>query len=220
MVRLHGFAISNYYNIVKLALLVKGVPFEEVHVKPNQTPEFLAISPMGKVPVLETPDGTLTETAVILDYLEARYPEVPLMPADPWAAAKVRELRTYLDLHVELVARQLYGQAFFGAPPSESAATRVRGQLDRSLPALKRLLKFEPHAAGATFTQADCVAFAHLPLVAMLSKSVWGDDILVTHGIDWRPYLQMLEQNPHAQRVLADRKAETQAAKAAAQKAS
>jgi glutathione S-transferase len=214
MIRLHGFAISNYYNVVKLALLVKEIPFEEVYVKPNQTPETLARSPLGKVPFLETPDGWLSETAVILDYLEARYPAHPLLPADPWAAAKLRELRTHLELHVELVARQLYGQAFFGAPASESAAARVRSVLERHLPAVRKLASFSPYIGGDQFTQVDCVAFAHFPVIAMLSKVVWGDDILAAHGFDWKPYAKLIETLPQAQRVTADRKAESAAAKA------
>jgi glutathione S-transferase len=48
----------------------------------------------------------------------------------------------------------------------------------------------------------------------MLSKSVWGDDVLALNGVDWKPYVQRIEQNPHAQRVLADRKAAALAAKA------
>lgn len=57
MLKLHGFAVSNYYNMVKLALLEKGLPFEEVLFVPNQTQQALAISPRGKVPVLETEHG-------------------------------------------------------------------------------------------------------------------------------------------------------------------
>ena len=45
MFKLYGFCVSNYYNMVKLALLEKGLPFEEVMFVPTQTPESLAISP-------------------------------------------------------------------------------------------------------------------------------------------------------------------------------
>ena len=82
MLKLHGFAVSNYYNMVKLALLEKGLPFEEVLFVPNQTPQALAISPRGKVPVLETEHGFLSETTVILDYIEQTQGGKPLLPAD------------------------------------------------------------------------------------------------------------------------------------------
>ena len=57
MLRLHGFGVSNYYNMVKLALLEKGLPFEEVQVFTSRDEAFLAISPRGKVPVLQCEHG-------------------------------------------------------------------------------------------------------------------------------------------------------------------
>ena len=68
MLKLYGFAVSNYYNMVKLALLEKGLPFEEVRFYPTQSPESLAISPRGKVPVLEVKQGFINETSVILAF--------------------------------------------------------------------------------------------------------------------------------------------------------
>ena len=114
MLTLCGFAVSNYHNKVKLALLEKGIPFDEQEVFPIPTPGLLEKSPLGKIPYLETEDGVLVESQVIMDYLEARHPQPPLMPADPYRAAQVRELMTFLELHIELVARELYGEAFFG----------------------------------------------------------------------------------------------------------
>ena len=61
MLRLHGFGRSNYYNMAKMCLLEKGLEFEEVNAPPSQEPDFLAISPMGKVPCLETEHGYLSE---------------------------------------------------------------------------------------------------------------------------------------------------------------
>uniref|UniRef100_UPI0013D5C2E7 glutathione S-transferase family protein n=1 Tax=Klebsiella variicola TaxID=244366 RepID=UPI0013D5C2E7 len=80
----------------------------------------LSCSPLGKVPFLKTPHGALCESQVINDYLEAAYPDTPrLVPADPWQAAKMRELITFVELHLELVARELYAEAYFGAQVSE-----------------------------------------------------------------------------------------------------
>ncbi len=108
MLQLCGFAISNYYNKVKLVLLEKGLPFEEQRVMTRSKDEaVLSCSPLGKIPFLKTEQGALCESQVIVDYLEAVYPDPPLLPADPFAAAKVRELATFVDLHLELVAREL-----------------------------------------------------------------------------------------------------------------
>lgn len=87
MLTLCGFPISNYYNKVKLALLEKNVPFAEETVMTKSTDEaVLNASPLAKIPFIRTPDGALCESAVILDYLEAAYPNPPLLPADPFAA--------------------------------------------------------------------------------------------------------------------------------------
>jgi len=207
MITLCGFSVSNYYNKVKMTLLEKGIPFQEELVMTRSTDEaVLAATPLGKIPFIRTEQGTLCESQVILDYLEAAYPQSALMPADPFAAAKVRELITFLELHLELVARELYGQAFFGGTASDSTKERVRRQLDKNIPAFKRLVKFAPYIAGAQFSQADCAAFVSLPLVAMASKAVLGEDLLAAHGIDWKPYVKFIGERPSAQKITADRK--------------
>ena len=134
MLTLCGFPISNYYNKVKLVLLEKGLPFEEQLVMTRSTDEaVLACSPLGKIPFLRTPQGALCESQVIVDWLEAAYPEPALVPSDPFEAAKVRELATFVDLHLELVARDLYPQAFFGGTVDEATQARVRKLLARHI---------------------------------------------------------------------------------------
>jgi glutathione S-transferase len=208
MITLCGFSISNYYNKVKLVLLEKGLPFSEEMVRTGLSDEAtLTASPLAKIPFIRTPQGTLCESQAIVEYIDALQPQPRLLPADPFAAAKVRELVTYIELHVELVARELYGQAFFGGSISESAQARVRQRLERNIAALKRLLKFAPYAAGDQFTMADCAAWVHLSVVSLATKAVYGEDLLVAGGIDWKPYAQFIAQRPAARRVQADRKA-------------
>ena len=126
---------------------------------------------------------------------------------------------TFIDLHLELVARELYGQAFFGGTVDEATKERVRKLLTKHIAGFKRLAKFAPYVAGDTFTQADCAAYASLPLVAMASKAVLGEDLLAAAGIDWKAYVKLIGERPSAQRVAADRKADTERMAAAAQKA-
>ena len=100
MLVLCGFPISNYYNKVKLALLEKGVEFSEEEVKTgSKDPAILDASPLAKIPFIRTDTGTLCESQPILEYIESAYPQPPLVPADAFAAAKVRELVTFIDLH-------------------------------------------------------------------------------------------------------------------------
>jgi glutathione S-transferase len=98
MLKLYGAPLSNYYNMVKTALIEKGVDFEAVLTPPSQEAAFLAQSPMGKIPCIETDKGYLAESSAILDYLEETYPEPALLPADPYERAKVRELVQSLAL--------------------------------------------------------------------------------------------------------------------------
>ena len=210
MITLCGFSISNYYNKVKLALLEKGVPFQEERVMTGSKDEaVLAASPLGKIPFIRTPQGALCESQVIVDWIEAAYPTPPLVPADPFAAAKVRELATFIDLHLELVSRELYAQAFFGGTVSEGTQARVRKQLERHIPAFKRLASFSPYVAGDSFTLADCSAWVSLPLVGMATKTVYGEDLLAAQGVDWKAYVKLVGERPSAQRVAADRKTDT-----------
>ena len=215
MIVLCGSSISNYYNKVKLALLEKGVPFTEELVQTKSTDEaVLSCTPLGKIPFIRTEHGALCESQAILEYLEAAFPNPPLLPADPWAAAKVRELVTFIDLHLELVVRELYGKAFFGGEISESNANRVRKLLEKNLAGFKRLARFSPYVAGDTFTQADCAAWASLPLLTMATKRIYGEDLLAAAGVDWKPYSQLIGARPSAQKVLANRRADQERAAA------
>lgn len=205
MLTLCGFSASNYYNKVKLALLEKGVPFQEQLAWVGQTD--LTASPLGKVPYLLTPEGPLCESAVIADYIEAAYPTPALVPAQAFAAAKVRELITFMELHLELVARNLYPQAFFGGTVSEAAREKVGIQLEKNIAAFAKLASFAPYVAGDSFSMADCAAIVHLPLVSSATKAIYGRDYLAELPV--RDYLARMAERPHVQRVNADRKTNT-----------
>ncbi|MBO0940723.1 glutathione S-transferase [Acidovorax temperans] len=205
MLMLCGFSASNYYNKVKLALLEKGVPFQEQLAWVGQTD--LAASPLGKVPYLLTPEGPLCESAVIADYIEAAYPTPALVPAQAFAAAKVRELITFMELHLELVARNLYPQAFFGGTVSEAAREKVGIQLEKNIAAFAKLASFAPYVAGDSFSMADCAAIVHLPLVSSATKAIYGRDYLAELPV--RDYLARMAERPHVQRINADRKTST-----------
>lgn len=205
MLKLCGFAGSNYYNKVKLALLEKGVEFEEDLVWTDRSPELLARSPLGKVPFFETDKGTICESQVMMEYVEAAYPQNPLLPADPLAAAKIRELITFMELHLELVARELYAEAFFGGKVSDEVKERTQKLLKRNIKAFGKLAKFSPYVAGNEFTMADCAGLVHLPLIGMTTKAIYGEDMMADLPI--RDYVKMLGERPTVQRVNADRKA-------------
>ena len=206
MLTLCGFSASNYYNKVKLALLEKGIAFEEELAWVGQVDT--AASPLGKVPYLKSDEGTLCESTVILEYLEAKYPQHPLLPTDPFAAAKARELLRFIELHLELVARNLYPEAFFGGKISDAAKEKTGQQLAKNVAAFARLTSFSPFIGGNEFTLADVGAAVHLPLVSSASKIIYGNDVLADLPV--RDYLKRLGERPAVQKVNADRKTGTE----------
>ena len=206
--KLCGFSASNYYNQVKLQLLEKSVDFEEELVwVGGADPRLTQRSPMGKVPFLDTPQGTVTESIACAEYVEAAYPQTPLLPADAFAAAKVRELVLYIELHLELVARQLYPEAFFGGKVADDTKARARELLGKGVAGFARLSRFAPFVAGESFTLADCAAIVHLPIVAGAGKLIYGVDLFADLPV--KAYLQSMGERATVQRVNADRKANT-----------
>ena len=207
MLRLCGFHISNYFNKTRIAMMEKGLEFElDPNCRPSQAPEFLERTPMGKVPFLEVDGAVLSESQVICEYLEDRYPQQPLYPRDPLERARVRELITYMELHIELVARRLYGEVFFKRPGSADMREEVQKLLAKGVRAFQARAKFAPYIAGSKLTLADCAAFVHLPLVGLATKLAYGEDVF--GGMPQvKPYLAMLGERPAFRRVNEDRKA-------------
>ncbi|MRG91563.1 glutathione S-transferase family protein [Polyangium spumosum] len=202
--KLCGFRISNYHNKVRLVLLEKGIPHEEDPTCwPSQDPAFLARTPMGRAPFLETPHGVLCESQVICEYLEDAYPESPLYPRDPFARAKVRELIQVFELNVELVARRTYRAAFMGGSLSNEEKATIQADLAKGIRALQTLAKFDPFIAGAELTVADCAAAVHVPLISLATRRVFGADVFADVP-QVATYVEMINQRPHFARVLAE----------------
>lgn len=205
MITLCGFAVSNYYNKLKITLLEKNITFLERTIYPWQRAEYLASSPLGRIPYVVTDDGSLSESQVILDYFEEQHPEIPLYPIDVFARAKCRELIQHLELNVEWVNRRLYKEAFFGGTVSPETKQEVREKLAAGLEAVGRLTPFSSYAFGTRFTAADCVAFLHLDYVRRATRQVYGEDLLERHLPTADAYLAFIAERPHFRTAMADR---------------
>lgn len=90
--KLYDAARCPYCARVRIALAEKGIDYERVEIDLSDRPSWIYdLNPTGRVPVLE--DGfVLPESAVIMGYLDDRYPELPLLPGDPAERAKANLL--------------------------------------------------------------------------------------------------------------------------------
>jgi glutathione S-transferase len=212
MLVLHGFSSSNYHNIVKLALLEKGLPFEESIVYSGAgdryRPDYLQHSPLGKIPCLQTPEGYISESRCIIDYLERAHPERPLYPSGAFAVGKLQELTQVIDLYLELTARRLIYNYFSRKPAPENIAGDVRTTLAKGARALQALASFDGYILGGDqLTAADIAAVIHFPVVSAIAKGVLGEDPLA-HVPGLAGYLARMEQRETVVRIRKDQRAD------------
>ncbi len=208
MLTLHGFPFSNYHNIVKHALMHKGIPFEEHIVYPN-SPEMMAVNPTGKVPAMTTESGdSLSESSVLLEYIEEAYPDTPLYPADPAARGKVRQLMKVIELYLELPARRLLPAVFSKATIPDATLEEVRGVLGRATRSLNSLATFSPYAMGSELTLADIYLRYALSIPKMVGPSMLDWDVMaeVPGLAEWDA---MMAGTDIAKSIDADQKANT-----------
>jgi glutathione S-transferase len=206
MITLHGFAASNYYNLVKHVLLYKDLPFKE-NLLYASSEALLAISPAGKVPVITTDEGLeLSESSVICDFIEDTYPATPLYPENAGERAVVRQIMKMAELYFELPSRRLIPYAFSGTAVPEPIAVEVRQVLSRGITALSRLCKFAPWVAGEDLTMADIYLYYVNTIVSAFGSSQLNWDVLaeVPGMKEWN---NAMSQSAIAQKVEADRQA-------------
>jgi len=203
MITLHGFAYSNYYNIVKHVLLYKGIEFVEDE-QYGADEAYLAMSPMGKIPSLTTAKGgNLSESSVCCDYLEETYPDKPLYPTDSFERNQVRQIMKVSELYLELPCRRMIGFVFSNAEAPEALLKEVRGMVERGVRAMNLICKFEPYVAGQEFTMADIYLYYVLSVVDMAasSKLQWDIGAEINGLTEWR---KMMSESDIAQKVAAD----------------
>jgi maleylpyruvate isomerase len=104
MVRLYNYWRSSASWRVRIALHYKSVPFEyrAVHLGGEQhEPEYRGVNPLSQVPVLELDGQRISQSMAILEYLEERFPDPPLLPADRWRRARARMLAEIVNSGIQ-----------------------------------------------------------------------------------------------------------------------
>ena len=105
MMRLHGYWRSGTSYRARIALNLKGLAYEQVaydlRLGEHREELFTRLQPQGLVPALEADGEVLIQSPAILEWLEERYPEPPLLPADPYGRATVRAMAAIVgcDIH-------------------------------------------------------------------------------------------------------------------------
>ncbi|WP_287815910.1 glutathione S-transferase [Pseudomonas sp.] len=210
MLKLYGFASSNYYNMAKLALLHKRLAFREVLLEGCQNPQTLAVSARGKVPVLETAEGYLTETDVILGYLEEVYPQRPLLPSGAFDRARVKSMAKEIELYIELPARTCYAQVFFGGRATPQALKdKALRDLVKGFRALFGRATFTPYLAGHDMSLADIYFLYSVDLAREVGLKLFDIDFLA-HSPGAHALLRLLALDPDVATVAKDRQQDAQ----------
>ncbi len=151
-----------YCARVRIVLSEKGLEHETVVVDLDDRPAWIyEKNPLGRVPVLEEDAFVLPESAVIMEYLEERYPEPPLWPADPAERAAGRLLVERFD--------QLSRPYYALRRGDEEARDRLSGELGK----LDAVLAGRPFLSGREFGIADA---AYLPWI-LRAETMLGVDL-------------------------------------------
>lgn len=206
MLKLYGFDVSNYYNMLKYAMALKGISYDAVKTYPNQSEDYLAVSPMGKVPALETEQGVLVETSVIMEYLDSLSDEFPLYPSDPFEKSRVQELTKMVELYLELPARRCHSEVFFKVPVPEQTKKEVKRALLNGMQGLSRVASFSPYLAGDKLTAADIMFLYSADLASAVAGKLFDIDLLA-QAPGAKALLEKLSSTPEAQAIAEARSA-------------
>jgi len=174
MIRLYHYRNNIWTVCVRLVLAEKGLEYEMVHVDlfagEHLKPEFLALNPYHKVPLLLDGATAVPESWIINEYLEDRYPSPSLMPRDPQERAHARVIVDYAnrfffphvyDLLLELIVKPSFPAM---GEPVPSAVTKAKEGLPAAFERLERELDDRDFFAG-DFSIVDCEM---IPFVAGL----------------------------------------------------
>ena len=162
MATLYGAGLSPFVRKVRVLLAEKGVSYEHDPVVPfNVSPEYKAMSPLGKIPAYRDEKGALADSSVICAYLERRHPSPALYPSDPYEYARALWFEEYGDSPLVAVTgpkiffQKIIGPAFFNQPTDDAVVSKA---VNEELPPLFDYLESQitgDWLVGSQFSIAD-----------------------------------------------------------------
>ncbi len=150
-----------------IALIEAGADYEAIRIdftrQQQQSPDYLAINPKGRVPALVTDQGIITETPAILAYIAQSFPQAKLAPSDPFTFARVQEFNSYLCstchvAHAHLRRGPRWVEAHETAA-IEAMQRRVPSSVTECFALIERGILKGPWAMGADYTVTDAYLF-------------------------------------------------------------
>lgn len=180
--KLYGSDQSPFVARIKIACRAKGLSPELLSLPPGglASPGFLAINPVGKVPVLIDGDNAIIESETILHYIEDCYPDPPLCPNGALEQARMRTIIQLTDGYVMPAVSRLFGQL----DPENRETSIVDAEVGRWRTGLGWLAQFvadAPYALGTDLTLADCVLAPSLLLNDVIAAMLGLGDLLAAH---------------------------------------
>ena len=162
MITVHGVPLSPFARKVYLGLRYKGLDFKIEMIPPGgASDDFVKISPLRKIPVLEHDGFTIPDSSIILRYLDQQFPQTPLYPSDPQLQAKACWLEEYGDTRLIENVGPIFFQRFFRVRflKEQPDETIVKQKIEEDLPPilsyLESILPENGYAIGDHFTVAD-----------------------------------------------------------------
>lgn len=190
MIVFYALPVSNYSAKVRIALQAKNVPYQEREPPDGYRSEaWRALQPTGTLPAIDDHGFLLAESEAIIEYLEDRYPEPPLLPGSARDRATARFLARFHDLHLEPRVRALFPLV----RPARRDATRLAEALDglrARVALLARIARPQPYLAGAALSVADCGFAVTVPLALRLCQALDTELSLPGAIARWRELVQ------------------------------
>ncbi|TNE35561.1 MAG: maleylacetoacetate isomerase [Alphaproteobacteria bacterium] len=172
--KLYSYWRSSAAYRVRIGLNLKGLEAEtvSVHLVKNggeqKSESYLKINPHGLVPALETDGHVISNSLAILEYLEEVYPQVPILPSDALARARVRQiaLAVAADIHPVQNLRVLQRVSEGTDDPAAAMASWARHWIEVGFDAIERQLSSE--AETGRFAHGDTPTLADICLIPQI----------------------------------------------------